>query len=103
MQRILIAILVGISLLTACVMVPTGRHGGFAAVPILPPVVVLDVEPYYFQSGFYYHYTDNAWLYSRSRSGPWSDLPRSHYPKEVRFRDRKGQGNRGRGHDNRRR
>lgn len=99
-------------LLMACAVVPGGRRGGLVVVPLLPPVVELDVEPYYFHGGFHYHYTNGSWLYATSRSGPWTDLPRDHYPKEVRYKNKGGgQGgggrdkddhDKGRGHDNRR-
>ncbi len=75
-------------LLSACVVVPRGRHRGALLVPVLPPLVVLGAEPYYSHGGYYYHYQNNIWYYSKSRSGPWLDLPRDHYPNEVRFRDR---------------
>jgi len=54
--------------------------------PALPAVVVLDADPYYYQGGYYYYYQGNRWQYSRARSGPWTELPRSHWPKEVRHR-----------------
>ena len=95
MKRILIATLIGVSLLTACAVVPVGRRGhgpgvsGAVVVPILPSVVVLGAEPYYTHGGYHYHYRNNNWYYSRSRSGPWVDLPRNHYPREVRFQGRR--------------
>ena len=103
MKRILIATLIAGSLLTACVVAPGGRSGyhseGVMIAPLLPPVVVFDVEPYYFYSDFHYHYTNNSWYYSKSRSGPWAELPRDRYPREVRFKrnDRRHD----RGHDRR--
>jgi hypothetical protein len=51
--------------------------------------VELGVEPYYFQSGYYYYYRDNRWIYSNARTGPWYDLPRDRYPREVRYKDRR--------------
>ena len=84
--------------LAACVVVP-GRHGMPVIVPLLPPLVVLDAEPYYVQGDFHYHYSNGSWFYATNRSGPWLDLPRDHYPKEVRFRGEEGQGNRGRDRD----
>jgi hypothetical protein len=94
MKKILILTSFAVFLLAACVVVP--RHGVVA--PYLPPVVVLDVEPYYYYEGFHYHYDRDRWYYSQSRSGPWYDLPRDHYPQELRF---KGKGKR-HGHDDRR-
>jgi hypothetical protein len=105
MKRILISTLLAVSLLTACAVVPAGRgHGpdGVMIVPFLPPLVVLDVEPYYFYNDFHYHYNNDRWYYSRSRSGPWADLPRDHYPKEVRFKGRDKWQKKDRGHDYRR-
>ena len=55
--------------------------------PPLPPIVVFDTEPYYVQEGFHYHYQNNGWYYSRSRSGPWTILPKDRCPHEVRYRD----------------
>jgi hypothetical protein len=101
MKRIAISMLVAVSLLTACVVTPAGRghRSGVMIAPILPSVVVLETEPYYFYSDYYYHYTNDRWYYSRSRNGPWADLPRDHYPKEVRFKERDGQRDRDRGRD----
>jgi len=73
-------------ILAGCVMVP-GPRGGVTFVPILPPVVVLDAEPYYVHEGYHYYYRNNGWYYARSRSGPWVPLPRDHYPREVRYRN----------------
>lgn len=91
MKRMLISTFIAVSLLTACAVVPTGRHGrvsGAVVVPLLPSVVVLGAEPYYYQSGYHYHYRNNSWFYARSRSGPWVSLPRDRYPREVRFQRR---------------
>lgn len=101
---LLIVSLVAVFLLTACAVVPAGRghgSGGVTIVPILPHIVVLDVEPYYFHSGFHYHYKKERWYYSRSRSGPWIDLPRDHYPKEVRYKKRDRKHDRDRDDDDR--
>ncbi len=75
-------------LLSACVVVPADYGPGMAVAPALPLIVELGVEPYYFQRGYHYYYENNYWRYSTSRSGPWTDLPRSHYPNETRFRGR---------------
>jgi hypothetical protein len=107
MKRIslILALIVG-SLLTACVAVPVGerdyRSDRVMVAPFLPPVVVLDVEPYYFYSDFHYHYKNNRWYYSKSRRGPWIDLPRDRYPKEVRFKRQDREHDRDRSRDNRR-
>lgn len=86
--------------LSACVVAPASHGPRVVMAPALPTIVVLSAEPYYYQSGYHYHYDNNRWLYSTSRSGPWTDLPRSHYPKETKF---KGRGNgRDDGRDDRR-
>ena len=74
-------------MLAGCLVAPGPRGGGVVMVPALPPVVVLETEPYYVQGGYHYHYQGNAWYYSHSRSGPWAPLPRDRYPREVKYRD----------------
>lgn len=85
-------------LLAACVVVPERGGAGYVIAPALPGVVILDVEPYYFHGGFYYHYHSDRWSYSHDRTGPWRDLPRDRYPGEVRFKHRDG-GDKDRGRD----
>lgn len=97
MYRMLILAPLTALILSACVVAPADHPHGVVVAPALPSVVVLEAEPYYFQHGYYYYYDNHHWRYSSSRSGPWTDLPRSHYPKETRFKGR-GDG-RGRGHD----
>ena len=109
MKRIIPALLLGGFLFVGCVVGP-GRHGsGIVVVPALPSIVVFEAEPYYYQSGYHYHYQNDRWYYSNARSGPWAELPRDRYPNEVRFkgrgqeRDRDDDRGRGekRGHDER--
>lgn len=88
MSRMLIVAPLAALLLSACVLVPTDQGPAMVVAPALPLIVELGVEPYYYQHGYYYHYNNNNWRYSNSRSGPWSDLPRSHYPRETRFKGR---------------
>ena len=98
MKRICLAVLLGVFLFVGCVVGP-GRHGsGMVVVPALPSIVVLETEPYYFHSGYHYHYQNDRWYYSNARSGPWAELPRDRYPKEVRY---KGRGHEGGGGDDR--
>ncbi len=105
MKRILITTIVLLSLLMPSTVISMGRRGPGVAVvvtvPILPAIVELDEEPYYYQNGYHYHYNDNRWYYARSRSGPWNELPRDHYPKEVRYKKRGGGHDQGRDRDNR--
>ena len=102
MRRIFLAVLVAAFMLSACV-VPGRRGQGVVVVPPLPSIVVLEEEPYYHHSGYYYYYQNDGWSYSNSRSGPWVELPRDHYPKEVRFKEKDRGDERGRdlkrGHD----
>ena len=102
MKRISILMLMAVSLLTACMVVPAGRghrSDGVMIAPILPPVVVLEAEPYYYYSDYHYHYTNDRWFYSNSRSGPWAELPRDRYPMEVRYKGKGGKHGRDRDHD----
>jgi hypothetical protein len=85
MYRMLIVIPFTVLLLSACIVTPEER---VVVAPALPVIVELDAEPYYYQHGYYYYYDHHYWSYSRSRSGPWLELPRSHYPKEIRYRGR---------------
>ena len=97
MYRMLIVAPLTALLLTACVVSPSPGGYGVVVAPALPLVVELGPEPYFYQSGYYYYYNNNRWSYSNTRSGPWMDLPRSHYPREIRFRG--GADDRGRGED----
>src|SRR4030043_2304505 len=101
MKRMVLAPLLAVFLLVGCMVVPGRRGSGVVVVPPLPSIVVLEEEPYYYHSGYYYYYQNNRWSYSNSRNGPWAELPRDRYPKEVRFRGRgeeRGRGDeRGRG------
>lgn len=86
MYRMLIVVPLTALLLTACVVAPGHRGSGVILAPALPLVVELGVEPYYYYGGYHYYYNRDRWSYSNTRSGPWVDLPRSHYPREVRIR-----------------
>ena len=73
--------------LAGCLVTPVNRGEGAVVVPFLPPVVVFDEEPYYFHEGFQYHYLNGSWYYAHARNGPWTVLPRDHYPREIRFKN----------------
>ena len=103
MYRMLIVAPLTALLLTACVVAPAPYGSGLVVAPALPLIVELGVEPYYYQGGYHYYYNNNRWSYSHSRSGPWTDLPRSHYPKEVRRRGGPDDGGRDQGRDRRER
>jgi len=107
MKRILVGALLGGVLLVGCFVGPGHRGSGIVVVPALPSIVVLEEEPYYYHGGYHYHYQGDRWLYSNSRSGPWAELPRDRYPKEVKYKGRgqeRGRGDeKGRGEDRGRR
>jgi hypothetical protein len=88
MKRISFAVLLGVFLFVGCVVGPGPRGSGVVVVPALPSIVVLETEPYYYQSGYHYHYQNDRWYYSNARSGPWAELPRDRYPREVRYKNR---------------
>ncbi len=80
------ALISSIFILTSCVVVPN-PGGGVALIPILPTIVELEIgQPYYAQSGYQYYYSDERWQYSNSRNGPWRELPRSHWPRQTRWK-----------------
>jgi hypothetical protein len=83
MNKMLIIAPLTVLVLSACVVTPADR---VVVAPPLPVIVELDTEPYYHYRGYYYYYDNQYWRYSTSRSGPWVELPRSHYPKETRFK-----------------
>lgn len=96
MNRNMIVGVAAAALLAGC-MVASRRGGGLEVVPILPTLVELDFgEPYYVQNGYHYHYSNERWHYANSRSGPWTELPRSHWPRETRWRNRNGDNDRNR-------
>ena len=103
MKNVLLPVLLAVFLLVGCMVVPGRRGAGVVVVPPLPSIVVLEEEPYYYHSGYYYYYQNDRWSYSNSRSGPWVELPRDRYPKEVRFKGRGDERGRGekRGYDER--
>jgi hypothetical protein len=90
-HKILYGVLLAALLLPGCVVAPADHRGPeWVVAPALPVIVELGVEPYYFHSGFYYYYQerDHRWSYSRERTGPWRELPRDRYPREIRYKDR---------------
>jgi hypothetical protein len=88
MKKLMLVALFATFMLTACVVTPGPGGYGVEMAPALPAVVSLDAEPYYQQGGYHYYYQNDTWLYGRSRSGPWTALPRTHWPKETRHQGR---------------
>lgn len=83
MDKKLVIAALATPLLTACVIDP---HYGYSEVvlePGLPRIVAIGPSPYYTYGGYVYYHHNDRWAYSRSRSGPWSALPRHRYPHEV--------------------
>ena len=93
MKKISFLVIIAASLLTtACVYPPPGDgydspEYGESGPAVLPPMVILDADPFYYYNGYHYHYLNGRWFYSRSKNGPWNDLPRNRYPREVRFKE----------------
>jgi len=54
--------------------------------PPLPSIVELGPDHIYQQGGYNYYYRGDRWQYSRDGSDSRSDLPRSHWPNEIRSR-----------------
>jgi hypothetical protein len=88
MKSLILVALFAAFTLTACVVSPGPQGYDGVTVSPLPAIVVLDADSYYHQGGYYYYYQNNNWRYSTSRNGPWMQLPRSHWPKEIKYRGR---------------
>ena len=103
MQRTEPIVVIMAFLLAGCVIAQSPGGYGVEPAPALPAVIELDASPYYFHGGFYYFFHDNRWDYARTRNGPWRELPRSGWPREIRHRDehqeREYRYERGRGHE----
>lgn len=107
MKRVLLTIVVSVLLIAGCLVPPGHRGRGSASgsitfeVPALPTIVVLEEEPYYHHGGYVYFYQGDRWTYSKSKNGPWNELPRDRYPKEVKHKGKPAQSERGekRGHE----
>ena len=88
-RTLLAGLFVPLTIVLAGCMTGSGtRSERVTSVPPLPELVVLGTEPYYVRDGYHYYYKNDTWFYSRSTRGPWKDLPKGHYPKEVKFSDR---------------
>jgi hypothetical protein len=72
-------------LLTGC-QVETRPGGGVEVVPILPAVVEIGPDGYFFHNGHHYFYDHDRWYYANSRDGEHRELPRSHWPRETHRR-----------------
>jgi hypothetical protein len=98
-MKILRFALVLSTLLCSACAVTTGPYGtSVAIVPALPLVVELE-DPYYVHGGYHYYYNNDLWFYSQSRGGPWVNLPRDRYPKEIRHKGKGHDRGQNKGHD----
>jgi hypothetical protein len=88
---LLAAAMLAWSLTAGCVFTPGPDYGDDMAPP-LPSTVYLDSGPYYQHGNYHYRYEGERWHYSKDRNGPWRELPRSHWPKEVRHGGEPGRG-----------
>lgn len=89
MKSLFLIVIFALITVSACVVAPgPAGHGGAIVAP-LPVVVELGIDNLYYQGGYYYFYQQRNWRYSKSRSGPWTDLPRSHWPKEIKYKGRR--------------
>lgn len=57
-------------------------------VPALPYTVNLYERPYYNYRGYYYFYDHQHWYYSKTKGGNWIALPRTHWPRDTRWKGR---------------
>ena len=83
----LAGVIIPVVFMSGCLVAPNPHPRAVVIAPPLPPIVVFETEPYYVQQGYHYHYQNNGWYYSRSRSGPWTILPNDRCPREVRYRN----------------
>ena len=90
MKKVFLALIFAMFICVACVVAPGPPGPEVAIAPPLPLTVEL-VDPYYVYGGFHYYYNNDRWYYSKSSGGPWVDLPRGHYPREVRFKGKGGE------------
>ncbi|MBU4318010.1 MAG: hypothetical protein KKF30_12160 [Proteobacteria bacterium] len=90
MKKMLISTIVMVFSLMACTVMAMGVRGPgvdvVVSIPVLPFIVVMEQEPYYYYQGYHYHYANDRWYYSKSKKGTRKDLPRSHYAKEVKYK-----------------
>lgn len=76
-------------LLTACMtacMVESRPGGRVEAVPVLPEVVTVGPDGYFFHNGHHYFYDHDRWYHADSREGARRELPRSNWPRETHRR-----------------
>ena len=85
--------LIAVLMISGCT-IGLDRRGDITIIPALPTTIEIDPDEYYYQDGYYYSIRGDVWFYAQTREGPWIELPRSRYPREVHLRhhdDRSGQ------------
>jgi hypothetical protein len=90
MKKLLFTLILAAFVCASCAAA-VGPHGASVAIAPPLPVVVELVSPYYLYGGYYYYYHDARWYYSPSKMGRWIHLPRDRYPREVRFKGKRGE------------
>ena len=102
MKKFFLTVIFATSMCLSCTATVGPYGAGVAIAPPLPATVEL-VDPYYVYRGYHYYYHNDRWYYSQARDGRWIDLPRNHYPREVRFKgnrdERDWKDDRDRGHE----
>ena len=73
-------------LLAACVVSRDGDVG-LLLPPPLPVIVDVGPDRHYSHEGYHYYENNGRWQYSRERDGSRHELPKSHYPREIRRHD----------------
>ena len=87
MKKLLLLVPILLLLDSGCLVEPR-RGGGLEVIPALPAVVEVGPDAYYAYGGYHYFYDQDRWYYATSREGPRRELPRTHWPRETRRRER---------------
>lgn len=77
--------LLATTLLTGCLVAPNA-YGGLSVIPVLPFRVEIGDDGHYAHGGYRYRYVRDCWYVAPTRGGAWVELPRSHWPREIRRR-----------------
>lgn len=85
MKKFLVVLVSTAFMCISCAASIGPRGTSITIAPPLPVTVEL-FDPYYTYGGYYYYYHSDRWYYSGSKSGPWRDLPRDRYPREIRHK-----------------
>jgi hypothetical protein len=83
--RVLVAVPGVVVACAGCLLTAGPRGTEVEVAPPMPEAVELGDDPYFSQGGYYYYYQGDRWSYASRRDGPWIELPRERYPREVTF------------------